>query len=163
MGTRADFYVASGDPMNLNLEYLGTISSDGREIDNVEEAKTERQFRLRCAKLFRDRQGCRFPKVNSFNTDCVFVWVPNHGIVYRTDDGGHPDNGKGTYISLAIENEWHEKGKQSSDERGNYTIPEWDDYSGFEKVATITGVRYRYPDNSNNNSGIVERLYEYED
>jgi hypothetical protein len=170
MGTRADFYVASGDNrMDLQLEYLGTISSDGREIDDVEEAKTEQEFRDRCAALFRERRGAQFPRVNSMNTDYVFVWVPDIGIVYRTREYDEDDtesfiaafdkkidDGEDTYISLALENEWHQKGIASRDEEsGEYTIPEWDPYWGFNKVAKVEGIRYRYPDNSNSKGVVV--------
>jgi hypothetical protein len=172
MGTRADFYVASGDNrMDLQLEYLGTISSDGREIGDVEDATTEQEFRDACAALFRERRGAKFPKVNSLNTDFVFVWVPGIGIVYRTTeyDENDPesfiaafdktvDDGEDTYISLTLANEWHQKGIASrDDEDGEYTIPEWDSYWGFNKVAKVEGIRYRYPDNRNN-TGVVVSL-----
>lgn len=163
MGTRADFYVASGDPMDLTLEYLGTISSDGREIGKVETAATLRQFRIRVGKLLAERGGRRFPKINSLMTDVVFVWVPDYGIVYRTRDDDDdrdlldryspPDLGNGVYISLALENEWHAKGIASrtvdpeTGRESDYNIPEWDAYHGFRDVAKIEGIRYRYPDN----------------
>lgn len=161
MGTRADFYVASGDPMNLDLEYLGTISSDGREIGKVEGAQTERQFRIRVQRLLEERRGAKYPKLNSLNTDYVFVWVPGVGIVYREEDeipfkerwNRETDDGRGIYISLALENEWHAKGiaSRTVDEdtgvESDYNIPEWDAEYGFRNVSKIEGIRYVYPDN----------------
>lgn len=86
MGTRADFYVSKPD----GLEWLGSIAWDGYDIDHVALASTEEQYRQSLEEFFASRddvtrpeQGWPWPWDNSNTTDYGYVFVAEHGVVYR--------------------------------------------------------------------------------
>lgn len=95
MGTRADFYVKSGD----ELEWLGSIAWDGYPggIDApVLEAQSETDFRAALSTFAAERddwtapeKGWPWPWDDSDTTDYAYVFVPGVGVVHR--DGGYGD------------------------------------------------------------------------
>lgn len=138
MGTRADFYIAHED----ELEWLGSIAWDGDEIENVSQAESEADYRIKLAAFFASRDdatlpvsGWPWPWNDSRLTDCAYVYVDGIGVVQRRGDEYNcdaDDDGKcRAYASKRLMDN---------------PPADWlfDDYWGFEQLATVDCV-YRYP------------------
>ena len=90
MGTRADFYVAKPE----GLEWLGSIAWDGYEIDHVALASTEEQYRQSLEEFFagrddvtRPERGWPWPWEDSNTTDYGYVFIEDHGVVFKCFGG----------------------------------------------------------------------------
>lgn len=102
MGTRADFYIKQ-EKNKKKMEWCGSIALDGYEIDGVEEAKTETEFRNKLKIFLDDRDDSTYPKDgwpwpwnNSKLTDETWVFITNkkgEGKVWRCyeKEGNHED------------------------------------------------------------------------
>lgn len=92
MGTRADFYIEKKDK---SLEWLGSISFDGYEIDNVEGSKTPRQYKSRLKSFLKNRDDATFPEQgwpwpwdNSKLTDEIYIFAKDR--IYQKFERGAP-------------------------------------------------------------------------
>jgi ABC-type glycerol-3-phosphate transport system substrate-binding protein len=91
MGTRADFYIRN-EKSEPKMEWLGSIAWDGYEIDGVEKATTEEEFRTMLKKFFDERDdvtlpedGWPWPWDDSRTTD--YSWVFEKGKVWASQFG----------------------------------------------------------------------------
>lgn len=95
MGTRADFYIQTSKPLP---EYLGSIAWDGQEIDGVEKAKTEKEYRELLTAFLDDRDDATYPKDGypfpwrtSKLTDETYLFADNKVWKMYKYDGNHDD------------------------------------------------------------------------
>jgi len=158
MGTRSDFYVAHTP---TDLEWLGSMAYDGREVGELGAAENEDAFRQVVSEILRERdhstsveQGYPWPWRDSRLTDVVYVWVEPHGVIRRCGDNYPisnigkdaayiPDDGVcKAYISLRIEDHLHAEARNYE---GEGYHPLWDSDTGFMD-ATRVDAFYVYPD-----------------
>lgn len=85
MGTRADFYIRN-ENVEPKMQWLGSIAWDGYEVDGVETATTEQEFREKLSAFFSKRddvtlpeQGWPWPWNDSRTTD--YSWIFENGKV----------------------------------------------------------------------------------
>lgn len=146
MGTRADFYVGHG------MEWLGSITHDGYEIDDVGDAPTEREFRARVAALIARNNGITGERGwpwswrDSRLTDYAYVFVRGKGVVFRVGDdycmdrdNFQTDDGKcRRYLSKVL---------MDKTDYGDFER-KYGDYADvkYEEAISVSGVSYIYPD-----------------
>ena len=102
MGTRADFYIKEEN--SKEIEWCGSIAWDGYEIDGVEKAKTEKEFRSKLKEFLDNRDdstyptdGWPWPWKNSKLTDETWIFIKDKfgkGEVWRCyeKEGKFDDN-----------------------------------------------------------------------
>ena len=98
MGTRADFYVGTGE----KAEWLGSIAWDGYEVAEktqhpIRKAKTEEAYRKAVTDLLRSREdgttpemGWPWPWNDSGTTDYAYSW-DGKKVQWDKWDGNYPD------------------------------------------------------------------------